>query len=1014
MPIFLFTDIEGSTEKWEKHPTEMGPALALHDAIFTECLATHGGVIIKHTGDGVFALFEGGKPLDCALEIQRRIGAGDFKLPGGLRVRMALHAGEAEKRGDDYFGSTINRTARVLAVGWGGQILITPPVLVHAATPDGAETEDLGSHVLKDLSDSQPLLGLVHPSLPLRSFPPLRSLSARPNNLLAQSTHFFGRESELRGIANTLADPQCRLLSLIGPGGIGKTRLALQAAADALNHYPDGVFFVALAPLDSVDKIPAAVAAAMRYTFNNEEDNRKQLIDLLKSRKVLLVLDNFEHLVQGADLVEELLQNCAHLKILVTSRERLNVGNEQQIDITGLDVPPRDDDAACEAYAAVRFFIESARRAHAGFMLEAKDRQDVAAIVRMLEGIPLGIELAAAWVRVLSCAEIKAEISKNLDFLSSSKRGATGRHQSLRAVFEYSWNLLSPEERKAIRWMSVFRGGFNRKQAEEVASCSLLLLSALSDKSLVRRAANGRFEMHEILRQFSEEKLKETPGESDAAKTRHAEFFCEFLGATTERLKGGDQKLALAEVSEDEVNVRSAWDRATIEGKTNLLERAAHGLYYFYEIKGLSQQGRDAFGQTVAVLEKGGHGASNACLMAKLRYHWFNFVHSGFTGEDQPLRVVLEEARALKLDREIALACLCLCAIAQRSMDSEAIAKYGVEALEIYRRLGDKVNQAWSLYHLAYVPKIERKLDAAEAQSQSSLKAFQTAGSLDGAAWAHFTLALIATEQKDEPKAEQHYNQALGLFNDVGAQLSQGWTLVNLLRLVVKRGDITQGRILAQQGLALFEEVNFQAGKAWCTYYLAEMNFNQDDFEASWTLGQQALAILNEIGNVLGVAWSHCNLQRIACMRGDYKAAIDLGKRGAEKFRAINDPEGEAVCLRWLGVAEDGLGREAEARAYFLESLSRFVALRINWRILELLGDLGNLRLKNGDAKGGLKLLLVMLNHPETSAHMAKNITVTADKIKLSLGAADAVAVMKEARELNVELAAAEILMRKG
>ena len=368
MPVFLFSDIEGSTQKWETHKEAMAKALALHDAILLAALSKFGGKVIKNTGDGVFAMFENRQALQCALSTQLEISKNDWSSVNGMKIRMALHAGDAEKRGEDYFGPVINRTARILATGWGGQIVLTPTAQSSSDLPEGANLESLGTHLLKDLSDPQPLLGLTHKLLPQQKIPPLRSLTSRPNNLPSPSTSFFGRESELKTIAAIFKDPSCRLVTVVGQGGMGKSRLAIQAAADRLDEFSDGVYFVPLAPVLSPATLATAVAGAVPFSFSGESDVAKELFRYLKDKNLLLVMDNFEHLVVGASFISEMLKAAPNLRILVTSRIRMNLSEEWVLELEGMSFPKGEAEGPLETFGAVKFFDlrpKGAKRVHA-------------------------------------------------------------------------------------------------------------------------------------------------------------------------------------------------------------------------------------------------------------------------------------------------------------------------------------------------------------------------------------------------------------------------------------------------------------------------------------------------------------------------------------------------------------------------------------------------------------------------------------------------------------------------
>jgi DNA-binding SARP family transcriptional activator/predicted ATPase len=398
-----------------------------------------------------------------------------------------------------------------------------------------------------------------------------------PHNLPPQPAAFVGREAELAEIARYLNNRDAQLLTLVGPGGIGKTRLALQAAARCVEpeaafdtNCADGVFFVPLAAATAEagmrSTLIAALADALPFQFQGPVHPQAQLLNYLREKKMLLILDNFEHLAAEARQLGDILRLAPGIKLLVTSRVRLNLREEWALEVEGLaypkavDSPPPEN--AVEAYSAIALFAQQARRVRLGFMLTPADIPHVVRICQLVEGVPLGIELAASWLRVLSCAEVAAEIEKGLDFLTSTLQNVSERHRSLRAVFEHSWNLLSPAEQILFRQLSVFRGGFQREAAADVGGASLPMLAGLADKSLLRRTASGRYEVHELLRQYADEKLRLIPDEHEHVHDQHCRYYAELLSQHQTQLKGEDPLAALTALSVERENVRAAWNWA--------------------------------------------------------------------------------------------------------------------------------------------------------------------------------------------------------------------------------------------------------------------------------------------------------------------------------------------------------------------------------------------------------------------------------------------------------------------
>jgi class 3 adenylate cyclase len=456
---FLFTDIEGSSRLWEQHPVAMLDALARHDAILRTAIDSSGGVVFRTVGDAVCAAFaQAPDALAAALAAQHALRDAPWPATGPIRVRMALHTGVVEVRADDYLGQPLNRVARLLATCRGGQIILSRATqeLVADHLPAAVALRDLGTQQLRDLSRPEQVFQVVAADLPA-DFPPLAQPAARRSSLPIPLTPLIGRETELAEVGHLLTRAECRLLTIIGPGGMGKTRLAIAAAAEQGDPFRDGVFFVALAPLSAPELIVPAIAEAIGFAFFGPMEPKMQLLNYVREKQMLLVLDNIEHLLDGAGLLSELLQHAPGVKLLVTSRERLQLQGEWVVDLQGLPVPPParmaerftlargQDHTELETYDAITLFVASAQRTRVGFALSEQNRADVAHVCQLVEGMPLGIELAATWVSMLSCQEIAQQIERNIDFLAVSIRDLPERHRSIRAVFDLSWKLLTLE-----------------------------------------------------------------------------------------------------------------------------------------------------------------------------------------------------------------------------------------------------------------------------------------------------------------------------------------------------------------------------------------------------------------------------------------------------------------------------------------------------------------------------------------------------------------------------------------
>ena len=412
-----------------------------------------------------------------------------------------------------------------------------------------------------------------------------------PSNLVPPLTPFFGRATELLELAQLLTDPDCRLLTVVGPGGIGKTRLVIEVAQTLVQQAPHGICFVALAPLRASEHIVPAIAEALDFRFQaNNRLPKAQLLDYLRHKQLLLVLDNFEHLSDGIALLPELLQNCPGLRLLVTSRERLQLSSETVFVLNSLDVPSGPLPHAALGYSAVQLFVETARRTRPTFVLDATNEQAVIHICRLVGGIPLAIILAAAWVKLLSPAEIVTELGQGFDLLETEFRDLPARHHSMRVVLAQSWQRLSALEQAVFRRLAVFRGGFTRPAAQSVAGASLRMLSRLVNKSLIQRDAHGRYTLHELLRQYAEAELDATD-QTAATRTAHYRYYTEYLHQHEADLKGRRQVAALDEIEADFENVRAAWQWAIAQRDYPAIDRALEALYWFCEMRSRFHEG---------------------------------------------------------------------------------------------------------------------------------------------------------------------------------------------------------------------------------------------------------------------------------------------------------------------------------------------------------------------------------------------------------------------------------------
>jgi predicted ATPase/class 3 adenylate cyclase len=537
---FLFTDLEGSTRLWEEHPDAMDAALARHDEVLREAIAAHGGHIVKSSGDGFHAAFSfAHDALDAAVAAQRALAAESFAELGGLGVRMGVHTCEAECRGGDYYGSGVNRAARLMSVAHGGQIVCSAATadLARDRLAEGITFADLGEHRLRDLSRAERVFQVCAPGL-RRDFPALASLDAFPGNLPLQVTSFIGREHEIDQTITALSE--ARVVTLTGVGGVGKTRLAFQVAAEMLPGFREGAWLVDLAPVRDPDAVVDSFTVLFGVTARAGQSMTEALVEFLGTKQLLLVVDNCEHVLDPvAELVDAITHACPGVVILTTSREVLTIPGERIIGVPPLPAPPADADMdMAGASAAVALFVDRAQATHAAFALTPANARSVVQVCRRLDGIPLAIELAAARVHVMSPAELASALDHRFDVLAGGRRGAIKRQQTLRATIDWSYDLLSVSQQRLLARLSVFAGGCTRDAAEVVcagepieARSVFSLLTELVDRSLVNAEHTGpdtRYRLLETIRECAEERLAEH-AETETLSNRHADYYTDLF-----------------------------------------------------------------------------------------------------------------------------------------------------------------------------------------------------------------------------------------------------------------------------------------------------------------------------------------------------------------------------------------------------------------------------------------------------------------------------------------------------
>lgn len=746
------------------------------------------------------------------------------------------------------------------------------------------------------------------PLLPEAPFP---SPTAGASSLPTAPTPFVGRQQELAAIHQRLADPGCRLLTLVGPGGMGKTRLALQAATEQNGTFPNGIFFVPLAAVSTPELLVPALAETLGFPFfaRQAEPPRAQLLNYLREKRLLLVLDNFEHLQAGADLVAEILATAPEVKVLVTSRERLNLHSEWIFEVGGMHYPTDTLTAAeAETYSAVRLFIQSAQRVAGHFSCTEEDWLAIARICRLVDGIPLGIELAASWVKLMSCREIADEIATNLDFLTTRWRDLPARHRSLRAVFEHSWRLLTAEEQQLFAKLALFRGGFTREAAQQVAAASLSTLAALVDKSLVRRTWTGRYELHEVLRQYAAEQLSTQPDLHRSPQERHARYYLHLVQALADSLRGRDQRVALDNLSCELDNIRQAWEWATQERACQLLDQAALGLYLFYTIRSRFGEGQALFMSAIDRLDE--------------------------TVDEQRQSL----GRLLPLQSSLL----------QRLYCREAAQAAARRSLRLLEPDGPPLVLA-----TANLMVLQANLSPEEtiARLHQSLELYTAAGADWERAKVLETLGELAYyQQRDYATAHRYLQESLELHRALGDQWGLSLTLFSLGDLAQGEGQIEVAWRYYAESLVLHRELADPWGVAICLDFMGYLSRQLERYDEARQLHQESLTISREIGDRLGIAGSLDNLGLLALDQGDAAIAHQLFTEGLALRQAVGEPGNIAISLEHLGDLARSQGDLPTARRYYQESLQLCQTTATwNWIVVRLHHGLGRVALAEGN-----------------------------------------------------------------
>lgn len=659
-----------------------------------------------------------------------------------------------------------------------------------------------------------------------------------------------------------------------------------------------------LAPVSTPEILVSTIANALRFSFYSKEPPQNQLLNYLREKELLLVMDNFEHLLAAAGLVADILQHAPQVKILATSRERLNLRSEWLFDVRGLPYPQEEKNGSENGYSAMQLFAQSAARIRPDFSL-TDERPNVARLCRLVEGMPLAIELAAARLRSRSCPEIVVEIEQNLDLLSTSLQDVPERHRSVRAAFAGSWQALSPAEQCAFRKLSLFRGGFDHEAAWQVAGASRQALDTLAAKSLLRQSATGRYELHELLRQYAAEMLTALPQEKQETQARHGAYYAAYLHQRDSALRGQLQKGALAEIGNEIENARAAWQYALAEHDFVTTSQSLGGLFRFYDIRSWLDEGREAFTHAAAALQESTEvecQEEGKRLLGRVlaRQSWFCFRLGLYELAHELAQKSLATLHGLGEQREEAFARLVLGAVADEKGEYVEARALFQESQALYQAAGDRWGTAAAFEHLGDVARMVGDYEQAQQHYEQSQLLFQEIGDLDRIAGAFNSLGGIAGTLGAYDQARQYFERSLRTCREIGDRFGIVSASHNLSNVAYLQGDYAAAKQLRQETLANCREIGFRWGVASSLRHLGDVSLRLGEFEVAQNMYQESLVIQKEMGHQRDVALTLNSLGSLAQAMGAYEKAQDHYQQALRVAMEIQSaPAALAILSGW-------------------------------------------------------------------------------------------------------------------
>ena len=726
----------------------------------------------------------------------------------------------------------------------------------------------------------------------------------------------IGREHELRAILQQIQDPACRLLTLTGPGGVGKTRLALEAAHRLRDSIAHGVCFVPLAGTSAPEFIVPAIADTLGMGIASPPNLKSQLSLFLRDKEMLLVLDNLEHLLNGIELLGEMLERAPRLKLLTTSREGLNLRAEWTFEIQGLPVPADSGTADLESNSAASLFMQRARQARADFTVHPDEFPAIARICRLVEGLPLGLELAASWVRMLPIREIADEIERNMDFLSTNARDVPDRHRSFRAVFDYSWNLLLMEEQRVLMQLSTFQGGFTRQAAEEVAGASLSMLASLAGKSFIHRSDAGGYEQHELVRQYSALHLQEDAQNERATRDRHARYYLSLWHESEDQLKSAKQRNILRELTGQIDNFRAAWNWSLSQGQFDVLGSSLRAVLIVYDLRGWYEVGIERLQSLIEAFQSAPELPSqnmDALGLALSIQGWFHFRRGALQEARDRFEAGLAILRPLDDLKSLADALTLFSPLMTSLGDSEKAIQQISEGLSAARTSKDRWRIAQALMMQGGILAGWGKYEEAYTSSREALSHFRSLGDTRLIVVTLNTLGYVAIQLSRYDEARAFLQESLTVLSPAEDPWSVGTAYGNLGIVELAQGNASKARAFLQKSILLFTELGMMGDVASYLVHLGEVFEalgSSEEAEQNWL---DAIRMARDVQALPTTLACLIRLAGLHAARGDRQAAYEWAAWLAQHPAAWQDTKNRAEVL--LGDLTGLLSREQIERA---------------------------------------------------------------------------------------------------